>query len=135
MSIRIQVLLVEDDEISAQAARTLLERLGCRVDHAVDGAEAVTLFGQASYDLILMDLQMPRMDGLEATAKIRSMVQGWVTPIVGTSSNLSRMQCLDAGMNDVMPKPFLLSSLKMVLAKWTLWEDDFTAGVYARLSL
>jgi hypothetical protein len=46
------------------------------------------------------------------------MAQGWVTPIIGTISNLSRMQCLDAGMNDVMPKPFLLSSLKTVLAKW-----------------
>jgi CheY-like chemotaxis protein len=135
MSIRIQVLLVEDDEISAQAARTLLERLGCVVDHAIDGAEAIELFGREDYDLILMDGYMPRMDGMETTAKIRSMAQGWVTPIIGTSSNLSRMQCLDAGMNDVMPKPFLLSSLKTVLAKWTLWEDDFTAGIYARLSL
>jgi CheY-like chemotaxis protein len=142
MSIRIQVLLVEDDEISAQAARTLLERLGCVVDHAIDGAEAIELFGRESYDLILMDGQMPRMDGqmprmdgLETTAKMRSMAQGWVTPIVGTSSNLSRVQCLDAGMNDIMPKPFLLSALKMTLAKWTLWEDDFTGGIYARLSL
>ena len=135
MSIRIQVLLVEDDEISAQAARTLLERLGCVVDHAVDGAEAIDLFGRGSYDLIFMDGQMPQMDGIETTAKIRGMPQGWVTPIIGTSSNLSRVQCLDAGMNDVMPKPFLLNSLKTVLAKWTLWEDDFTTGVYARLSL
>jgi CheY-like chemotaxis protein len=135
MSIRIQVLLVEDDEISAQAARTLLETLRCVVDHAADGAEALALFGQESYDLILMDCQMPRMDGLETTAKIRSTAQGWVTPIIGTSSNLSRLQCLDAGMNDIMPKPFLLSALKMTLAKWTLWEDDFTAGIYARLSL
>jgi len=135
MSIRIQVLLVEDDEISAQAARTLLERLGCVVDHAADGAAAISLFSQQSYDLILMDCQMPRMDGLETTAKIRNMAQGWVTPIVGTSSNLSRLQCLDAGMNDIMPKPFLLSALKMTLAKWTLWEEDFNAGIYSRLSL
>lgn len=75
------------------------------------------------------------MDGLETTAEIRSMAQGWVTPIIGTSANLSRMQCLDAGMNDIKPKPFRLSSLKTVLAKWTLWKDDFTAGIYARLSL
>jgi len=135
MSIRIQVLLVEDDEISAQAARTLLERLGCVVDHAIDGAEAIDLFGGGSYDLILMDGQMPQMDGLETTAKIRDMAQGWVTPIIGTSSNLSRVQCLDAGMNDIMPKPFLLSALKTTLAKWTLWEDDVTGGIYARLSL
>jgi len=98
------------------------------------GAKAIDLFGQGSYDLILMDGQMPQMDGLEATAKIRGMGQGWVTPIVG-SSNLSRVECLNAGMNDIMPKPFLLSALKMTLAKWTLWEDDFTGGIYARLSL
>ncbi len=61
MSIRIQVLLVEDDEISAQAARTLLERLGCVVDHAIDGAEAIDLFSRGSYDLILMDGQMRQM--------------------------------------------------------------------------
>jgi CheY-like chemotaxis protein len=124
MSIRIEILLVEDDDISAHAARTLLERLGCEVDHAFNGVEAIEFFGKKSYDLIFMDWQMPHMDGLETTARIRSMPQGRVTPIVGTSASISRLQCVAAGMNDVMPKPFLLNVLKVCLAKWTLWKDD-----------
>ena len=129
MSIRqIQVLLVEDDEISAQAARTMLERLGCRVDTASTGGEAIELFGKDIYDLILMDWQMPQMDGLETTARLRRMPQGRVTPIVGTTASMSRLECLAAGMNDVMPKPFLFSTLKMGLAKWTLWEENCKTG-------
>ena len=124
MSIQIEILLVEDDDISAQAARTLLERLGCRVDQVSNGAEAIELFGKKSYDLIFMDWQMPQMDGLETTARIRRMPQGRVTPIIGTSASMSRLQCVAAGMNDVMPKPFLVRTLKMGLAKWTLWRDE-----------
>jgi CheY-like chemotaxis protein len=125
MSIRkIRVLLVEDDEISAQAARTMLERLGCQVDTACTGGEAIELFGKEVYDLILMDWQMPQMDGLETTARIRRMPNGRVTPIVGTTASMSRLECLAAGMNDVMSKPFLFSTLKMGLAKWTLWEEN-----------
>jgi len=129
MSIQqIEVLLVEDDEISAQAARTMLERLGCRVDTASTGSDAIELFAKKIYDLILMDWQMPQMDGFETTARLRRMPQGRVTPIVGTTASMSRLECLAAGMNDVMPKPFLFSTLKMGLAKWTLWEEDYKPG-------
>jgi len=128
MSIQIEILLVEDDDISAQAARTLLERLGCTVDHVSSGGEAIDLFGKKSYDLIFIDWQMPQMDGLETTARIRRMPQGRVTPIVGTSASMSRMECVAAGMNDVMPKPFLLHTLKLGLAKWTLWKEDVTGA-------
>ena len=128
MSIQIEILLVEDDDISAQAARTLLERMVCKVDHASDGAEAIELFEKKSYDLIFMDWQMPQMDGLETTARIRRMPQGRVSPIIVTSASMSRLECVAAGMNDVMPKPFLLHTLKMGLAKWTLWKDDVTGA-------
>jgi CheY-like chemotaxis protein len=121
---QIQVLLVEDDEVSAQAARTLLERLGCQVDWAVNGAEAIVRFRQETYDLILMDSQMPIMDGFEATARIRGMPLGRVTPIVGTTAAIGRSECLAAGMNDVMPKPFLRENLKQALTKWTHWDED-----------
>ena len=134
MSIRIEILLVEDDDISAQAARRVLDRMGCKVDHASEGAEAIELFGKKSYDLIFMDWQMPQMDGLETTARIRRMPQGRVTPIIGTSASMSRLECVAAGMNDVMPKPFLLHVLKMGLAKWTLWKDDL-AGASRNSSL
>ena len=129
MSIRqIRVLLVEDDEISAQAARTVLERLGCSVDTASNGEEAIELFRKETYDLVLMDWQMPQMDGLETTARLRRMPQGRVTPIVGNTASMSRLECLAARLNDVMPKPFLFSTLKMGLAKWTLWEEDYKPG-------
>jgi CheY-like chemotaxis protein len=125
---QVQVLVVEDDEVSLQAARMGLERLGCQVDVALNGAEAIELFGRKTYDLILMDWQMPVMDGFEATARIRKMPQGTVTPIVGTTRSLGRPECLAAGMNDVIPKPFVRESLKLALTKWTHWEEDLQPG-------
>jgi CheY-like chemotaxis protein len=120
---QIQVLVVEDDEVSAQVARTMLERLGCQVATAENGAQAIELFGKATYDLIFMAWHMPVMDGLEATVRIRSLPRGRVTPIVGTSARIGRMECLAAGMNDLMPKPFLLENLKVELSKWTRWRE------------
>jgi CheY-like chemotaxis protein len=120
----IQVLVVEDDDVSAQVARTMLERLACRVDVAANGVEAIDLFQKEAYDLILMAWQMPVMDGLEATARIRSMPRGRGTPIVGTSAGVGRLECFAAGMNDLMPKPLTLETLKTVLSKWTLWNES-----------
>jgi two-component system, sensor histidine kinase and response regulator len=125
---QIQVLIVEDDEVNAQAARTMLERLGCRVDTASNGVEAIELFEVERYDLILMDWQMPRMDGVEATARIRGMRRGHATPIVGTTSSRSRQECLAAGMNDLMPKPFLQKKLQQELLKWTSWGQSLEAA-------
>jgi|SRR5579863_1264928 CheY-like chemotaxis protein len=125
---QIQVLVVESDEVNAQVARTMLERLGCRVDTAENGAEAVELFPKTSYDLIFMAWQMPLMDGLEATARIRALPRGRVTPIVGTSARIGRLECLAAGMNDLMPKPFRIENLKIELSKWTRWQEDLQIG-------
>jgi len=125
---RIQVLVVEHDEVSAQVARAMLERLGCGVATAENGAEAIELFGKATYDLIFMAWQMPVMDGLEATVRIRSQPRGRVTPIVGTSARMGRLECLAAGMNELMPKPFLLENLKVELSKWTRWREGPPSG-------
>ena len=121
---QIYVLVVENDEVNAQVARTMLERLGCRVDLAAHGAKAVELFGKEAYDMIFMAWQLPVMDGLEATARIRSMPRGLAIPIVGTSSRIGRLECLAAGMNDLMPKPFRLDNLKLELSRWTLWKES-----------
>jgi len=121
---QIYVLVVENDEVNAQVARTMLERLGCRVDLAAHGAKAVELFGKEAYDMIFMAWQLPVMDGLEATARIRSMPRGLAIPIVGTSARIGRLECLAAGMNDLMPKPFRLDNLKLELSKWTLWKES-----------
>ena len=120
----IHVLVVEDDEISAKAVHTMLERLGCSVEIAGDGAQAIESFRQRSYDLILMGWQMPVMDGFEATARIRAMPRGQATPIIGTTPARDRAECISAGMNDLMPKPFGLEKLRLVLSRWTAWSCD-----------
>jgi len=120
---KIRVLVAEDDDVSAKAARMMLEQLGCSVDVATDGTEAVSHFRDRTYDLILMDSQMPRMGGVEATSLIRAMPGGEKTPIVGTTSGRPQVQaeCLQGGMNDVVPKPFLFDKMRYILTRWTRW--------------
>jgi len=120
----IRVLVVEDDEISAKAVSTMLKRLGCVVEVAGDGAKAIDYFRQRSYHLVLMGWQMPVMDGFEATARIRSMARGQATPIVGTTPARDRAECIAAGMNDLMPKPFALEKLRLMLSRWTAWSCE-----------
>jgi CheY-like chemotaxis protein len=112
------ILLVEDDEAAAQTASTILEQFGCRVDTATNGADAIALCRGVAYSLILMDWQMPVTDGFEATARIRVMPGGRITPIVCTTTQIARDQCLAAGMSDLMPKPFKPESLRAVIRKW-----------------
>jgi CheY-like chemotaxis protein len=118
---KIRVLVAEDDEVNAKAARIMLEQLGCSVDVATNGAEAVARFRDRDYDLILMDWQMPLMNGIEATARIRNMPGGIGTPIIGTTAAKAHEECLKGGMNDVVPKPFLLEKMRSVLSRWTTW--------------
>jgi CheY-like chemotaxis protein len=118
----IRVLIVEDDEVSAKAARVMLERLGCSVEVAVNGAKAIESFRQHKYDLVLMGWQMPVMDGFEATARIRALPRGQATPIIGTTAGRDRAECLAAGMNDLMPKPFRIEKLRLTLTRWTGWS-------------
>ncbi|HUA19073.1 MAG TPA: response regulator [Bryobacteraceae bacterium] len=115
------MLLAEDDEVSAKAARTMLELLGCSVDVVYDGPDAVNLFRENNYDLVLMDGRMPSMTGIEATAQIRLLPGGESTPIVGTTSGRNHAESLHAGMNEIVPKPFLLEKMRYVLSRWTNW--------------
>jgi two-component system, sensor histidine kinase and response regulator len=125
---QIRVLVAEDDEVNAKAARKMLEQLGCLVDVATDGAQAVGHFREREYDLILMDWQMPLMDGLEATARIRAMPGGLTMPIVGTTAGKAHAECLKGGMNDIVPKPFLFDKMRYVLSRWTNWTDPPKSG-------
>jgi CheY-like chemotaxis protein len=120
---KVHVLVIESDEVNAEVARTMLERLGCQVAVAENGVIGVDLFSEGTYDLILMAWRMPLMDGLEATARIRVLPRGQAARIVGTSSGIDRIECLSAGMNDLMPKPFQIDKLKQTLSKWTRWQD------------
>ena len=117
-----RLLLVEDNKINQRLALTLLGRLGYAVDLAENGREAVTAAGKERYALILMDMQMPEMDGLEATRQIRSLAgQNARTPIVALTANAmpsDREACHAAGMDDFLAKPFDRESLFACLARW-----------------
>jgi signal transduction histidine kinase/ActR/RegA family two-component response regulator len=116
-----RILVVEDDPNSQDAMRCLLEALGFRVDIAGDGYDGVTKAGQNDYDLVLMDVQMPRMNGLDATQRIRQLPQCVGLPIIALTANAfdeDRQLCLDIGMNDFLAKPVLPEVFYATLRKW-----------------
>ncbi|HTH47399.1 MAG TPA: response regulator, partial [Candidatus Limnocylindria bacterium] len=103
-----RILLTEDNEINQQIAVELLESVGAQVTVANNGLEAVEKVAQASYDVVLMDMQMPVMDGYQATAKIRSDPRFDRVPIIAMTAHATveeRQRCLDAGMADHISKP------------------------------
>jgi two-component system, sensor histidine kinase and response regulator len=114
-----RVLLVEDNAINQKVARSFLERLGCRVTLASNGLEAVHAFAQARFDLVLLDLQMPLMDGYAATSCLRKLEQGpRRTPIIALTASAMTGQldrCLEAGMDDLLTKPLDVRRLQAVL--------------------
>jgi PAS domain S-box-containing protein len=103
-----RILLVEDEPVNREIARELLESIGLAVDVAEDGSVAVQLAVDKRYDAILMDLQLPRIDGLEATRRIRSMPAYLDVPIIALTANAyaeDKSACYEAGMNDFVTKP------------------------------
>ena len=115
----LRVLLAEDNPINALLARSLLEREGCSVSRVATGAEAVEAGGSGAFDLILMDLRMPGMDGREATRELRE--RGCRTPILALTADAfeeDRRTCLAAGMDDFLTKPLEQSVLRATLRRW-----------------
>jgi two-component system sensor histidine kinase/response regulator len=119
----LRVLVAEDNEINQQVARELLESAGAAVELAVNGAEAVRQAAASRFDAVLMDVQMPVMDGLEAAQRIRELPppHGRVPIIAMTANAMSedRNRCLEAGMDDHIGKPVDAARLYEVLARWS----------------
>ncbi len=119
-----RLLLVEDNSTNQLVATAILKRLGYRADVAANGREALRLLAQTSYDLVLMDCQMPEMDGFEATRQIRAGSSGVRNPavtIVAMTANAGRgdrEECLRAGMDDYVAKPVTPQLLAEALARW-----------------
>ena len=115
-----RILVVDDEPINLEVARMLLEDVSLLVETAADGAEAVAMAGKTSYAAIFMDMQMPKLDGLEATRQIRCLPGGSQTPIISMTANAfteDKARCLEAGMNEFLAKPFNPGELFSVLMK------------------
>ena len=117
----VKVLLVEDNKVNQKVAMAILRKAGCHVDGVENGQDAVQRITQEKYDLVLMDCQMPVMDGFEATARIRAM-GGAVskTPIIAITAHAmrdDRQKCLDGGMDDYISKPVSRQALVSLINK------------------
>jgi two-component system sensor histidine kinase/response regulator len=122
-SLRGRVLLVEDNPVNQGVARAMLRKLGLSMELANHGAEALALVRTESFDLVLMDCQMPVMDGYEATVAIRNLpdARGQRLPIIALTANAMQgdeQRCLNAGMDAFLAKPYTLASLRAVLVRW-----------------
>ena len=116
------VLLVEDNPVNALVAQRMLSALGMSAETAVNGHEAIEAFRRRSYGLILMDCQMPGMDGFEATRRIRETGSGFQPIIIAMTANAmagDRERCLAAGMDDYISKPILFEAFSALLAVWS----------------
>jgi TMAO reductase system sensor TorS len=118
-----RILLAEDNEVNQEVCAEIISHLGYRVDIVSNGQEAVETFERNSYDLILMDFQMPVMDGIEATRRIRVLdrEKGMHTKIIALTARVmegDREQCLEKGMDDYLSKPYTMEGMREMLARW-----------------
>lgn len=130
----IRILLVEDNATNRQVALGILKRLGLRGEAVTNGAEALDALAATPYDLVLMDVQMPVMDGFEATRRIRdvrSPVLNHEIPVIALTAHAmkgDRHKCLDAGMNDYLAKPIFPRALAEMLVRWLTGRCRVSGG-------
>jgi signal transduction histidine kinase/ActR/RegA family two-component response regulator len=122
-----KILLVEDEPVNREIALMMLDDVGLRTDLAEDGLDAVAAVERNRYDLILMDMQMPRLDGLDATRRIRALPNGKRTPVLAMTANAfstDKARCIEAGMNDFIVKPVSPEDLYATLLRWLARPAD-----------
>jgi len=125
LQLNARVLLVEDNPINQMVAQKMLEKIGLKATLADTGVEALKLLNEQSFDLVLMDCQMPEMDGFDATREIRKLdikaLNQQAIPVVAMTANVmsgDRERCLEVGMDDYIGKPVQREQLASVLEKW-----------------
>ena len=125
MRAQLHLLVVEDNTVNQEVALGILEKLGYRADVVADGRSALSALAEKDYDLVLMDCQLPEMDGYEATRRIRqpdTAVRNHDIPIIATTAHAlagDREKCLDAGMNGYVSKPLRHEALEQAIEHWT----------------
>jgi len=122
-----RILLVEDNELNQQVAAELLQAVGCSVDIAADGRQALNRLSEERYDLVFMDMQIPVFDGLAVTRLLRRLPGLSALPVVAMTANASRRDhqaCLAAGMNDFVSKPFEPQTLYTIMQRWLAENPD-----------
>ena len=115
------MLVVDDGEVNQIVATGILRNLGFDADVVDNGAEAIAAVGRQAYDAVLMDVRMPGMDGIEATAEIRRGENGRRAPIIALTAGVTegeRERCLEAGMDDYLSKPMGRAALAAALERW-----------------
>ncbi len=121
---KLRILLVENDEMNIKFVKIVLDKLGHKTDIAINGLESVNYFKKNKYDLILMDLEMPQLNGLDATLQIREFEKEQnikrpvkIIAVTAYAMETDRQRCINVGMNDFLAKPFLLDELSGIIEK------------------
>ena len=123
----LDILLVEDNQVNQLVASGILKKLGHRVGHADNGKRALEALESQHYDLVLMDCQMPVLDGYQATRALRRDPRWQSLPVIAVTGNVmegDKQACLDAGMNDYITKPYSREQLETVIARWINTQSE-----------
>jgi signal transduction histidine kinase len=116
----VQILLVEDDLYNQKILNLFLQKIGFKADIANNGAEAIEMLRIKSYEIIFMDIQMPIMDGITATKKIRQEIknQPWIIALTANAYEEDRLKCIEAGMNEFIPKPVQIENIVQAIDRY-----------------